>query len=252
MTLADYGQHPEMLMPFVAEVTPVKGASPGSYVCEDFRSNLIICNHVVVRNGTDKVLWLRMTPAHSPADIITNGHFTGDADDWTLGTNWAYRTNDIEHTASAAVASWQQLDAGGLGDTDFQGVRTLLLAFDIANRTAGTVTPSWQNASLEIVAGTARSTDGTYLEVFRIPPIGAARLFLTPTSTFDGRIDNVKLFRDGAHESLPYGADYSLAAGAQQTFLRTHTDRVGVWVPGDAADASLISIWGARLPRSRW
>src|SRR5690606_35154358 len=38
------------------------------------------------------------------SELITNGSFTGSATGWTLGTGWAYGTNNVTHTPGTASA----------------------------------------------------------------------------------------------------------------------------------------------------
>lgn len=38
------------------------------------------------------------------SELITNGNFTGNANGWTLGTNWAYAANSVTHSAGNTAA----------------------------------------------------------------------------------------------------------------------------------------------------
>lgn len=112
--------------------------------------------------------------------VLYNGTFTGNATGWTLGTGWAYRSNDIERTAGAATPT---------------ALQDLLLVtqkcpyrvtFTIANRSAGSVTVSLGGGT----ASAARSTDGTYEEIITCGTSDYSLVF-TADDTFNGRISHV-------------------------------------------------------------
>jgi hypothetical protein len=112
--------------------------------------------------------------------VIQNGTFTGGSTGWTLGSNWAYRTNDIERTANADGATLSQTLLPVTQKCPYR------VTFDIANRSAGSVTVSLGGGT----ASAARSTDGTYEEVITCGTTNYSLVF-TPDASFNGRIDNV-------------------------------------------------------------
>lgn len=58
-------------------------------------------------------------------ELVTNGGFSGNANDWTLGTGWSYGTNNISYTPfgselitngsfTGGITGWTTVNAGGL------------------------------------------------------------------------------------------------------------------------------------------
>ncbi len=105
------------------------------------------------------------------------GAFTGAATGWTLGTGWAYATNNVAKNADGT---------GTLSKDSFAAVpgRVYEVAYTISGWTAGTVT-----ASLGGVSGTARGANGTYADI--LTASGTAGLAFTPTSTSRFTIDSI-------------------------------------------------------------
>jgi hypothetical protein len=116
----------------------------------------------------------------TPDYVIQNGTFTGAATGWTLGANWAYRSNDIERTASASITNAEQTLLPVVQKCPYR------VTFDIANRSAGSVTVSLGGGT----ASAAKDVDGTYEVVVTCGTTNYTLAFI-PDATFDGRIDNV-------------------------------------------------------------
>jgi len=112
------------------------------------------------------------------ADIayVTNGTFTGSATGWTLGSGWSYGSNAVSHTSGTATMTQTSMNVV------IGGVYTV--TYTISGMSAGTVTVSIGGA-----AGTARSTNGTYIQALTATTTGT--LTFTPTTTFNGTIDDV-------------------------------------------------------------
>ena len=121
-----------------------------------------------------------VTVAVNPAlatgrDIIINGDFATDTI-WTKGANWTIGGGNATHAASnTADLSQNGIVAAG---KDYE------LVFTISNRTAGSIVPKLT------ASGTTRSTNATFTET--ITSTGTD-LDFTPTSDFDGNIDDVTL-----------------------------------------------------------
>ncbi len=87
-------------------------------------------------------------------ELVTNGTFAGSATGWTLGTNWAYQSNDIRATASQA------------GQTASQTIASLVTAkmyyvsFTVSSYVSGNVA-----VSVGGTAGTTRAANGTFTQL---------------------------------------------------------------------------------------
>jgi hypothetical protein len=81
-----------------------------------------------------------------------DGSFTGGTTNWTLGTGWAYGTNNVvKNTAGTGTLSHNTFSA--------LGANAYRLSYTISNLSAGSVTPTVGGSP-----GTTRSADGTYME----------------------------------------------------------------------------------------
>lgn len=122
---------------------------------------------------------------HSVLDeMVTNGDFTGNADNWTLGTGWAYGTNEVDHTAGNTATMTQA--KADFAITPFK-TRLYTLSVTISNRTAGSIT-----VSDGISTSDALNADGTH--TFDLRWNGSSTgIVITPTSTFDGTVDDISL-----------------------------------------------------------
>lgn len=160
--------------------------------------------------------------------VLYNGTFTGASTGWTLNTGWAYRTNDIEHTAGNVLTA-EQPDLPVVSKCPYR------ITFTIANRSAGSVTVSLGGGT----ASAARSTDGVYEEVVTCGTTNRT-LAITPTTDFDGRIDDVictaMIPRAGEEESyfgggvrMYYVLDNALGNGANAALTTVrYTNQAGV------------------------
>jgi len=110
------------------------------------------------------------------ADLVVNGAFAADSD-WTKGAGWSIAAGVATHAG-----------AGGAGDltasvAPLTAATWYKLTYDIANRTAGTLT-----AKTGTVSGPARSTNDSFIETNRA---STTALAFTATDPFDGDLDNV-------------------------------------------------------------
>lgn len=110
---------------------------------------------------------------------VANGTFTGSATGWTLGAGWAYGSNAVSHTSGTAT-----LVPNPAVNIVIGGVYTL--TYTVTGRSAGTITPT-----LGGVAGTARTTNGTFIQAITATTTG--NLIFTPDTAFNGTIDNVSI-----------------------------------------------------------
>lgn len=110
-------------------------------------------------------------------DVVSNGTFTTDLTGWT-GTSWAHSSDTALHTAGDTDALTQDV-------TIVSGVRYKLTV--TVTGSAGTVTPS-----IGAVAGTAIAAGaGTVEQIIVAGASGTLALAFTPTTDFDGALDDV-------------------------------------------------------------
>jgi len=124
------------------------------------------------------------------SELIVNGTFTGNANNWVLGTGWAYNSNNIRKTAGVATSARQILSSLTISDGIYK------VTYTVSNRTAGTLTPTL-NTGLTNYSGAASSSNATfttYIKAF----LACDTFLLTASSAFDGDIDNVSIKRVAA------------------------------------------------------
>ena len=121
-------------------------------------------------------------------ELVTNvvdRDFSG-AGNWT-GTNWAIATAALQHTvgntADAVLAS------ANLTASSVLSTRAYTVIFTTTGRTAGTITPK-----IGASAGTAVSTNTTSTQTI-VAAADDANLIFTPSSDFDGSIDDISIKR---------------------------------------------------------
>ena len=126
-------------------------------------------------------------------NVVINGTFTGNATGWTLGSGWTYGSNKVTHTTSGGTAT--------VTPTPTLTIVTATLyevTYTVSGVTAGTIT-----VNLGGTNGTARSTNGTFTEV--ITTASTANLIFTPTTTFDGSIDDISVRYAANWNCISYG-----------------------------------------------
>jgi hypothetical protein len=178
----------------------------------------------------DDVMFVR----HDPC--VQNGAFTGAATGWTLGSNWAYRSNDIERTANASITTAEQTLLPIVQKCPYE------VTYTIANRSAGGVT-----VSLGGTSGTQRTADGTYTETIVCGTTNYTLAF-TPDATFNGRIDDVFCFPlvprcddTGAGVRMLYVLDNALSNGAGASMVSiNYTNSAGT--TGRALGGTIVNM----------
>jgi len=115
-------------------------------------------------------------------NLVTNNTFTGSATGWTLGTNWAYNSNNVIHTAGAA---------GDLSQ-NFTAVAGAYYEIDFAinsNTNGGCITPKLGTSN-----GLSNcNANQSVTQVIKANASGSIALTFSAASTFNGTIDNVYL-----------------------------------------------------------
>lgn len=114
------------------------------------------------------------------SQLITNGSFTGSASGWTLGTGWAYNSNNVLHTAGNTADLSQSISI-----TDGLTYRVILTV----GGTAGSVDVKVGSTSTPQTVAAATTNATLYFTA----GVGVADLTITPTSNFDGTIDTVSV-----------------------------------------------------------
>ncbi len=161
-------------------------------------------------------------------NVLLNPNFAGDADNWTVGANWAYANGKVTRTADATATTLSQ----SLENIATAG-RSYVLRVTVTGQTAGTLTPS-----IGDTGGTAISASGA--TDTRIEATGGTdSIILTPDATFDGAVVLVMLIEitDSIRDPETYQVD--LTAGTITT-LRPDWD--DFWYSEDPS-ASAPPIW---------
>jgi hypothetical protein len=112
-------------------------------------------------------------------NLVVNGSFTENATGWTLGTGWSYGSNKVTHTSGTTTV----VPNPALTVT---ATKIYVVTYTVSGRTTGSVT-----VSIGGVDGTARSTNGTFSQ--NITATGTGNLTFTPTTGFDGSIDEISV-----------------------------------------------------------
>lgn len=108
------------------------------------------------------------------SNVVVNGTFTGNANNWTLGAGWAYTANTVQSTGDGTLSQTVSVSASQIWR----------ISYDIPTYLAGTVTVSIGGTN-----GTARSSSGTHTE--DITASGAGNLIFTPAVGANFTLDNV-------------------------------------------------------------
>ncbi len=135
--------------------------------------------------ATDLALSVQNTGFTELITGATDRDFSG-AGNWT-GTNWAVSAGTLLHTTGSTADA--VLANANLTASSIISGRLYYVTYTVAGRTVGTVTPK-----VGTVAGTAASTNGTFTIVITAAA-NNANLIFTPTSTFDGSLDNISIKR---------------------------------------------------------
>ena len=165
------------------------------------------------------------------SNAVDNGGFSGDLDDWTVGSGWSYSGNRALHAAAGGTAALSQT----LGLTVEAG-QTWLVQFRISGQTAGSVT-----AGVGGNSGTARSSNAMFDETIVVTTASTQVFALTPTTAFDGSVDRVivslvdNFLRDP--EGYAFNPDSGLIhlipwAGDDYWFQRASALPSIIWAPG--------------------
>jgi len=121
-----------------------------------------------------------ITMSKDSTERLTNGSFAGNATGWTLGTGWAYSSNNVVHTVGQTGLLTQAVGAVA-GDT-------YIVVFTISNRTAGGVAVRLGNT---YDFTNTYTTNATFTVLFHATSTGVFEII--PESAFDGAISAVSV-----------------------------------------------------------
>lgn len=118
--------------------------------------------------------------------LINNGGFN-TADNWEEGVGWTISGGEASHSPGVAgdLSRDVSLDAGA----------TYRISFEVAGRTAGSVTPQLTGGTA--VSGAAVSANGLN-QLTLVAQSGNTQLTFAADATFDGSVDDVIIFRETA------------------------------------------------------
>lgn len=144
-------------------------------------------SHQYSINGSNQ-LEMYFDPLTGETDLVTDGDFASGAfaPNWTAGANWSVVANKARHTAGSTDTLAQTITIGP--PPAAPTVEQYWVQFVISNRTAGSVTVTWGNQT-----SPAFSTDDTYTYPLTPGTSGNVDLTFTPSSDFDGDLDDIVL-----------------------------------------------------------
>jgi len=126
------------------------------------------------------------------ADLITNGAFTGNANSWTLGSGWAYGTNNVAATAASTALSQAKSAMSGTGALWVSGA-IFEVTFVISGYSAGYITVGTTAEPDQTSDDVDINSDGSF--TVHIESDGAAGGLLFTGVGFTGVIDTVTMKR---------------------------------------------------------
>jgi len=119
-------------------------------------------------------------------DYISNGDFSGGFTDWTAGAGWSISGGGALHTPGSTATLLQAVNVPLIPTPP--GVGWYYLQFTVSGRTAGSVSVTLENQTRSTF-----SANDTMITYFNIATGGAVNFWFTPTTDFDGTIDDVQL-----------------------------------------------------------
>jgi len=148
---------------------------------------------IVPVSSSDTVFRTKSLQSTAPlgSELVGNGNFSTVPDtSWTWGTGWAHDTTNFEadHTAGNTAALTQSVSV-----TNGQ---TYQISITIKNRTAGSITLDINGVYLYNYGSVNNFTSNdTYTNTLVANITGMATLSITPTSDFNGSVDDISVKR---------------------------------------------------------
>jgi hypothetical protein len=129
-----------------------------------------------------------LTPVASTAtlgaELVSNNSFATDLASWTAGAGWSWSSGGALHTAgnTATLETTVAVTSG----------QTYEIIITISNRTAGSISVAIGAASV-IESGTTTAFTASFDTGVVAVASGSVALIITPTSDFNGRVDDVSV-----------------------------------------------------------
>lgn len=130
---------------------------------------------------------IEVLPFPTGVEKVANGTFTGAATGWTLGTTWAYGTNNVVKTAHTAITTLSQA-YGTMTSAPVVGEK-YSLEFTLSAIASGSLIPSVGGVTLEPV-----TRADTWTRYFMATSATAGVTFTPSNIAMTCTIDDVKLF----------------------------------------------------------
>ena len=149
------------------------------------------------------------------SELVTNGTFDSDLSGWDSAINWGWESPGVSRHIPGATNSMVQniLEIGS----------TYLMTYTVGGITAGDVRIRAGSGT----SGVYRSSSGTYTEVLQCS--GNTELLISPSSTFDGYVDNISV-RKLPSTALIY---HGVSAAHWEKFKRTYNPDAWTALDGD-------------------
>jgi hypothetical protein len=200
----------------------------------NFASTTVSAGGVVANTATGGQWTYRATSSSATlgAELISNGTFASDLSGWTdSGASWSWSAGTALHTAGSSTTLTQ-------AETVTNG-STYQIGITITGRTAGSIAVALGSVSV-IESGTATAFTSTFVRTVVAAATGSVDLVITPTSDFNGAIDNVTL------KTVPtsgFSASMVLfdSSGSTSVEARASTSSLGCTCFGRGTQNSLTS-----------
>jgi hypothetical protein len=204
------------------------------YDASNYASTTVSAAGVVANTATGGQWTYRATSSSATlgAELISNGTFASDLASWTdSGASWSWSAGTALHTAGSSTTLTQ-------AETVTNGA-TYQIGITITGRTAGSIAVSLGAVSV-IGTGTATAFAATFTRTLVADTTGSVNLVITPTSDFNGAIDNVtlKLVTLGSLSPVIVLSD---SAGTASVQLRASTASLSSVAVGLDAQRSLTT-----------
>jgi hypothetical protein len=118
-------------------------------------------------------------------ELLTNGSFTSNLSYWTVGANWAWNTGGALHTTGSIETLTQSIDV--TSGSIYQ------VAITMSGRTAGDITFQLGSLNYAFSSATSALVNTTEYKTFTATSSTTLAFTITPTSTFNGKIDDVSI-----------------------------------------------------------
>ena len=157
------------------------------YDASNYYATTVSSAGVVTHDATGgQHIWKAINSAATlGSELVTNGTFPSDLSSWTdSGSSWSWSSGAALHTPGSASTLSQNLS--------ISTGATYLVSFSISGRTAGSISIAIGSVSI-VVYGTTTTFTGGASRSLVAADNGTVALVITPTSDFDGKVDDVSV-----------------------------------------------------------